>query len=773
MFTIVNGILLTPLPVVDEDRIVFLKKEGAHDQSLRSFPVADLVALRERGGAFENVAGVQYGGPYPYVARMGDQALSLMTTAVSDNFFRVLGVGPVVGRIFDPVDAAPGADRVAVISHGMWQGRFGGDPEVVGRILEFENPTRIVGVAPRGFEYPNGVEVWTAFRLTPQVVETRSYAPFNVIGRLRLGTTVEQAQREAAVFVQEREALDPPGEAHGQRAVVLPFRNAIVGDARRTILILFAAVMLLLVMTCANVANLLLIRGAAREREVALRAALGASRGRIARQLLLESALLAAVGGLFGVMVAYWAVRGFTAVAPPDLPQVAAIRVDARVLAFALGIATMSTFAFGLVPTLWAARAQLGTVLRNGSRGGQEGPGMRLAKQALVVWQIALALVVLVGAGLLTKSLLKLQRVDMGFSASQLTLVRVGVPFGKYPDPGRYIRFFEDLVTRVEAMPGIVAATPVVLTPFSGPGGWNADYTAEGQGRAAASENPTLNLEGVSPGYFRAMGIPIRRGRAITDDDRSGAVLTAIISESLARRAWPGQDPLGKRIKLDGPDSDKPWLTVVGTVGEVRYRELATPPPSVYVPFQQWATGPGSLPKYLAIRSAASADAILRGVRTALDEVDPAVPVVEADPFPQLLAVQLAIPRLNSLVLSGFAAVALVLAVIGLYGVMASYVAQRTHEIGVRLALGAQPEHVRRLVWGRGMLLTLAGVVAGLCAAIVATRALGSVLYDVRPTDPTTLFYVALLLIGCAALACYFPVRRAMKVDPLVALRAD
>jgi predicted permease len=772
MFAVAHGILLRPLPITDQDDVVLVRKEAPRDRSLRPFPVADLAALRERSRTFVSVAGVQYDGAFPAVAQLGDHAISVVGTLVSGEFFRVLGVRPAVGRTLLPADAMPEAQSVAVISYGLWQRQFGGDTSVIGRTLLIQSPYTIVGVAPRGFEYPKAVEVWVPLPLVPEVVNSREFAPFSIIGRLRPGATVEQSQREVAAFVREREAVYLPGESRGQRAVAMPFKDAVVGEVRPAILILSAAVGLVLVIAIVNVANLLLIRGAARSRELAVRTALGAGRGRIARQLFTETSLLAAAGSLVGILLAWWAVRGLGAIAPPELPRLGEVEIDAGVLAFAVAATATTALACGLAPALWTARADVHVTLRGGARAGWDSRGTQLIKQSLIVSQVALACIVAVGAGLLTKSLARLQQVEMGFVASRITLVKVAPPNARYAERAQRLDFFEGVAARVGSAPGVQAATPVILAPFSGLGGWDATYTVEGQGQREAAENPTLNLEAVAPNYFDALRIAILRGRAFTAQDRERSVRVAIVSEALARRAWPGLDPLGKRLKFGAYDSQRPWLTVVGVAGETRYRELASAPPSIYVPFRQ-TENPGLLPNYVAVRSTADAGVVLRAVRQAANELDPAARVLDADPVRRLVAGPLARPRFNALLLVGLSAIALVLAAVGLYGVIASFVGQRTHEIGVRMALGAQAGHVRRLVFGRGMLLTGIGAAVGSIGALAASRALSSVLYDVRPGDPATLFGAVALLVGAAAAACYVPARRASRVDPLIALRTE
>ena len=772
MFSVTNGVLLKPLPIEEQQRLVLFYKEAPRDNSLRPFAVTDLTPLRERSRVFAGVAGVQYDGAFPYVVQAGDRALSVMMSMVSGEFFRVLGVRPAAGRLIEPADAAAGAEPVVMISYGLWQREFGGDPRAVGRVIRLgQDPRTIVGVAPRGFVYPKGAEGWVPLQVTRDMISNR-FAPFSIIGRLKRAATLEQAQAEATAFVRERETAYPPGEILlGQRAVVEPFRDAVIGNLRDSVLILSAAVGLVLVIAGVNVASLLMIRGVARERELAVRTALGAGSSRIARQLLVETGVLAAAGGALGIGLAYGAVRGLVAVAPAELPRLAEVRVDAVVLVFAVAVSMAATLLFGLAPAVWTARAPMHPTLRGGAQGGRESRRTRFIKQALVVSQVALALVVVAGAGLLTSSLIRLQHVDLGLDATHLTLVKVRVPRPKYAAVSRWLTFFDQLVERLEALPG-VAATPVVLAPFTGAGGWDATVTAEGQGQAAAVENPTLNLEPIAPNYFQTMGIPVRRGRAFTDQDRAGSPPMAIVGEATARRLWPGRDAVGKRLTFGLPDRHEPWLTVVGVVGDTRYRELAVAPASIYIPFRQ-TDSPGQQPTYLAVRSSAAAGAVIGAVHAAAQELDPMVLVADAHPFTRLLAAPLARPRFDTLLLSGFSVIALLLAAVGLYGTLAAFVAQRTHEIGVRLAIGAQAGDVRRLVLGQGMALACWGVVLGVLTALATAHVLTGVLYDVSPTDPATLAAVTALLLGVALIACYLPARRAMKVDPMMALRAE
>jgi predicted permease len=657
-----------------------------------------------------------------------------------------------------------------VISHGLWQRRFGGDSSVVGSTLIFDTPNTIVGVAPPGFQYPARVEMWVPLQLTPDVT-TREYQPFSIVARLRPGASIEAVQRDAATYVREIEAIEPPGNTRGLRAVVLPFEEAVLGDTRASIEILFAGVVLLLLLAWSNVANLLLMRASARSGELALRSALGADPGDLMRPLLAEAALLALAGAALALPMAYWALTGLIAVAPPEIPRLDSVRLGLWAPACVVGLAALTVLVVGLGPAAWSARLR-DSRLRLGSRGGGVTPGGRRARSALVVFQVGLALLLTAGAAVLAVSLRRLSEADMGFAADRVTLVKIGLPDGAYDTHERHLALFDALTRQVAAAPGVLGVTPVVLSPFTGPGGWDASFVLEGQDTRAASANPTLNLEIVAPGYFEALGIPLHRGRWFDSTDRSGSMPVAIVSQRLARRLWAGADPVGKRIKFGGLESDWPWLDVVGVVGDTRYRELTEPPLTVYIPFAH-VRNPGMRPTYLAVRSERAPGAILGEVRTAARGIDAGLLVPESASVSQLRAVPLARPRLLASLAGAFAMLALGLAAVGVYGMVAVLVVQRTHEFGVRIALGVQSASVRRLVLGQAAGHAAVGVLVGLVAWLGASRVLRSVLYGVTPTDPVTLAAAAGLLLAAAVAASYFPARRATRVDPALLLRSE
>jgi predicted permease len=769
MLAIVLGVLVRPLPITDQDGLVLIRKEASLDRSLRPFPHADIAGLLQRSPAIERAAGVQYDGSFPYVVGEGDDAFSARGSLVSGEFFEVLGVRPAVGRLLDRRDAAPGAAPAIVISHGLWRRRFGGDSSIVGQPLSFDHPHTIVGVAPSGFEYPARVEMWFPLELTPEVVATRDYQPFSIVARLREGASIDAVRRDAATYVREIEALEPPGNTR-LRAVVLPFEEAVVGESRRSLEILFIAVLVLLLLAWGNVANLLLTRASARTGELALRAALGADPGDLMRPQLVEAAVLAAGGAALALPFAHWALVALLAVAPPDIPRLEDVGLGIWAPVWVAGLAVLTILVTGTGPAAWSARRSRS--LRFGPRGGGTTVTGRRARSALVVLQIGLALLLTAGAGVLAVSLQRLHGADMGFAADSLTLVKVGLPAGAYDSPDRHLAVFEQLAERVAGAPAIGGVTPVILGPFTGAGGYDASFIAEGQGAGEEASNPTLNLEVVSPSYFGTMGIPVIRGRGFESADRDGAARVAVVSQGLARRLWGHSDPIGRRIKLGGLASDWPWLSVVGVVADTRYRELEAPPLTFYIPYLQTAN-PGLRPTWLAVRSQRSAGAILTEVRKAAGEIDAGLLVPESASVSELRATPLARPRLMAGLAGVFAALALGLAAVGVYGMVAVLVVQRTHEFGIRVALGARPASVRGLVLAQGATHAALGIALGLVAWLGASRVLRSVVYDVAPTDPVTLAGSAALLLVAAVAASYVPARRATRVDPAQLLRSE
>jgi len=774
MFGVVNGVLLTRLPIHDQGRVMVLRKEQlVGNETLVPFSVGDLRNFAAQTRTLETVAGAQYDGAWPATMRDGDRVLSPNTAVVSGNFFTTLGMRATFGRTLMESDDVVGGDAI-VISHALWLRAFGGDSAVVGRVIHGAgrgNAFRIVGVMPRGFAFPGNAEVWVpAVTVIPGAASNEGQWPYNLVGRMRAGVSAEQVRAELAAFLARKAYV--PGEPRDVRASVRSIESLIVGDVKPALLALAGAVALLLGLANVNVANLFLVRGLGRRRELAVRAAIGAGGWRIARLMATEAVVLATLGGLAGLAVAAWLLRLVVSLAPAELPRTDAIRVDLAVAAATGVMVVVSALAFSLWPAIAVSRQRdLHNVLRSGARTGAADVGSRRARSFLVVAQVALAIVVLVGAGLLGRTLSVLQHLDMGFASDELSTVELSLPESITSSRPRLDAFYGAVTERLATMPGMSSATVVLVPPFSGRNGWDAFFTAEGQTARDAAANPALDFQPVLPSYFSTMGIPIRRGRGIAATDREGTALVAVVSRSFAERAWPRQDPIGKRFKFGHADAPSPWTSVVGVVDDVRYRELTYPRPVVYVAWAQQTDKPPL--SFVVARGAAGHALAARDVDRLVRELEPRVLVTSVATMRQRLTTSLARPRFDAMVLGVFAAVAFVLAAVGVYGVIAALVRQRTPEIGIRLALGAQPGEVRWMVMRSGLGLAGAGVVAGLAASLAATRVLGAELYGVHPADPLTMSAASLALLVAAALACGVPARAASRVDPLTALKAE
>jgi predicted permease len=776
MFALVQGVLLRPLPVRGQDRLlVAWKKLGYTGSTHWPFRAPDIDMISRESRVLESVAGVSYYGAWPLVAVDNGFASDISGAAVAGDFFRVLGVEPILGRALRQADNVIGAENVLVITHGLWQRRYGASPEVIGRrVMVSERPFTIVGVMPPDVECPHGVEAWMTVATAASTLSNPGFQEgvrrdVDLIARLRPGATIEQAASELAGLTSRLEADAPADTVRGWTPVVRSYEDLVVGDVRPALLVLFGAVGLVLLIASANVANLLLLRGEARRPELAVRAALGAGRGRLARQLLAESLLLALAAGVVGLAVTWWTLRALVAFVPYGLPRVDSVRIHAGVVLFTVAVAFLTAALAGLAPALSLARADVAAHLRSGGRGAT-GRAARRGRRGLVVAQVALAVTVVAAAGLLTHSLLRLQSVEMGLAADRLVFVWLALPQGKYADRTRHLQLLDEVVARLEAAPGIAGATPVNTPPFAGTGGWDApEFTAEGQSAHVAATNPSLNLESIHPNYFDTFGVTLVRGRGFTEADRQGAPSVAVVSEDVAARTWPGQDPVGQRIKLGGLDSAGPWRTVVGVARPTRYRDLAAPRPTLYLPAEQFVVAA----QMLVLRTGSPLALVARLARERVRAVDPAVQVTTVAPFSQLLQGPLARPRFNAFLIGVFGVAALLLATIGLYAVVAASVRQRYREMGVRVALGATASDVRGLVLGEGLRLAGLGAAIGLAGAVVATRLLRGLLFDVHPLDPASLLAAVLLLVGVSALASYMPARRAARMDPVAMLRAD
>jgi putative ABC transport system permease protein len=776
IFSLVNAVLVRPLNYRDAGRLVMLWEDAsAAGISRDNVANANYADWQAQNKVFEDVAAFEQ---RVYDLAGAGEPEKLLAFAVTQNFFAVLGAEPALGRGLLPEDDSPGANRVAVISHGLWQSRFGGEPAVVGRdiLLNGEKYT-VVGVMPAGFqfEYPD-VGLWVPAALTPEQLAERNYHTLEVIARMKPGVRLEQAGADMRA-VMGRIAADHPNEAAGVSVEVVPLREQLAGESRQSLMMLLAAVALVLLIACANVAGVLLSRAAARRREIAVRAALGASRWRIVRQLLTESMLLGLAGGVAGALLALWAFGFLQQLVPVGLRGMAEPRLDFAVLSFTTLISLLAGVAFGLAPALQASKTDLNDALKQAGGRGGVGAGRRL-RGAFVVAQIALALVLLVGAGLLVQTLYRLREQYSALRPESLLTVRTQLADNRYREPARRAAFYDGVLERVRGLPGVVAAGYTTAVPLTRKGGSNG-LSLEGRDNGpSASWN--ANHRQVSPDYFRAMGLALREGRDFTVQDDENAVPVAAVNETMARSYWPGESALGRRFKVGAPDSPQPWLTIVGVVADVRQMGADEPVKAeMYVPYRQavpyWKGPPYTFftPRDLVIRTSVDPASVAPAVRSAVHEVDAYQPVAGVRTMDEVLGRETAERRVGVTLLAAFAALALLLASLGIYGVLAFFVVQHTPEIGVRMALGARPADVLRLVVFKGMRLALVGVALGLAGALALTRLMTSQLFGVSAADPLTYAGIAVLLAAVALIACLVPARRATKVDPMVALRYE
>jgi putative ABC transport system permease protein len=770
VFTVANAFLLRPLPVRDQSRLVVLWA-AMRDGSLDNFPLrlSEAREFARRTQTLEGLAFFARWGALPIHVREGGRVFRLRRALVSGEFFAVLGARPALGRALGNADDVPGAQPVVVISYGAWQRNFGGDPHVIGRSLAlYESGERrtIVGVMPQGLDYPRGTEVWApVVPAAKPLGDDPAYAELDLLGRLRPNESMESARAELNAFIARSGG---PAWRRQLTAVAHSFVSVALGEARPAVLAFAGAALLLLLITCVNVANLLLVRGLSRIREIAVRSALGASRARLVRQLLAESGLLALAGGVLGLVLAAMGVRVFVALAPAELPRLDEIHVNGIVIGAALCLTTATMFLFALAPALATSGVDVQTALRSGARQAGTSRRFRLITEALVGGQVAMALVVLAAAALITRSLIKLETLDLELDPSRLVIVELVLPFEQQiGQQQKELALLDRLLPRIAAIPGVKAVTPVLIHPFSGVGAYDGQPTAEGQTPDEARHNPMLNIEVVAPNYFETLGVPVLRGRPFSDTDRRGAASVAILSESAARHYWPTGDPIGRRLTM-GPDMR---ATIVGIVPDTRYRDLREARPSIYYALRQELFPVA--PTTLVIRSNGVPALVVPAVRRAITEVDPNVAMASAASFKTLLDTPRAQPRLNALLLSTFALSALLLAAVGLYAVMATMVRQRIRELGVRMALGATPLELMRMVVRRGVLVATAGAAVGLAMALLTNQMLDSLLFQVSTTDALTLGIVTACLLAVAASASLIPARWTTRIDPVVALRTE
>jgi putative ABC transport system permease protein len=779
IFSVVSGILLRPLPYPEPDRLVrVMQSYSQKGLSPWNMSQMNFAAYREQSRSFETLAAISIGGG-ANLTGVGEPDRVQLARVTAD-FFKVFEVEPLLGRAFLLEEETPGKNAVCVLSYSFWQRRFGGDPNVVGTTLLLNDvATEVVGVMPEGFDFPErwpSVALWTPLALNPQ-----RPSPFFLrgIGRLKHGVSPAEAEAETTAILWNSanqnpsfvssESAPPPGA--DLKTMVTPLKNVITGESAKPLTILLCAAGLLLLIGCANVANLLLAKGAMRTREVAVRMALGATPLRIVRQLITESLLLAMIGGAVGAMLAWWGVRLIVRLGIERVPRLAEVSMDTTVMLFSLGVIVVTGLLCGLAPARQAYALGLEAGLREGARGSTKAAHRR-TNGMLVAAQFALSLLLLVGVGLLLRSFQNLVTTDTGFRPDNVLAVTVSLPDKKYNTDERFLQFNQSLVERVSGLPGIVGAATVDGLPLSGDD--NADgIVVEGHEPGPGDVAPVFSVRVVTPGYFDTLGITLLRGRDVNHADNQGSQLVAIVDQTLARRYWPNGDAVGKRIRYEWSND---WMTIVGLVDGIKDDTLGDPPkPHVYLSYAQWPLRSNNLPMrfYLVSRTAGDPAAAASSVRSEIQRLDPDLPVYNVQTMTQAMAKTLHSEQLTNRLLIGFAVLAIVLAAAGIYGVMSLNVNSRVQEFGIRTALGARPSDVLRLVLGNGMRLAVAGIALGVGGALWLTRFLESLLFGVKPADLPTFGAAVLLLAAVALLACYLPARRATKIDPMVALRYE
>src|SRR5256885_4039820 len=771
IFSVVNAVLLRPLPFKNPEQLPILWENATHlgfpkntpsppnfiDWQRQNTVFTGMAAMSERSF---NLTGV--GEPDRLDGRR-----------VSANLFDLLGVPALLGRTFVPDDDRPGT-HVVLLSYSLWQRRFGSDSNVIGRAITLNGESyNVIGVMPRAVHWPacgngNG-KVWVPIAFTNEETTERGNHFLDVIARIKPGITLKQAQAEMETIAARLSKEYPRYKAAIGRTVA-PLHEEVVGDIKPALLILLGAVGFVLLIACANVANLLLARAAVREKEIALRLALGASRSRLTRQFLTESVLLALLGGGFGLLLALAGIRVLKTFIPVTISQTQTISIDGKVLVFTALLALLTGIVFGLAPAMHASHSNLNDSLKEGGRDSAIGKKGNRLRDLLVVGEIAVSFILLIGAGLLINSFLHLRNLDPGFRADHLLTMKVDLSELRYPDGERRSVFFDEVLFRIRALPGVQSVAVAGNLPFT----YNGDsmsIAVEGIPDPPPGQWPDVIYRAIGPGYFSTMGIPIARGRDFTDQDKGDSKKVVVISEKTAQHYWPGQDPIGKRLKPGATNSDVPWREVIGVVKDVRQNDfIAQPKMQMYFNYRQMKDLAANA---LVVRTSVEPISLATSVRNAIWAVDKDQPVADIDTMDYIVSQAIARQRFSMLLLGSFAALALVLAAVGIYGVMSYSVAQRTHEIGIRIALGAQRGDVVGMTMKQGLKLVGVGLLIGLASAFVLTRVMASLLFGISPTDPATFASICVVLLGVAALASYIPALRATKVDPIVALQAQ
>jgi len=763
IFSLINAVLIRPLPFPEPDRLVWTWGNIRNGGNRASVSPLDYLDYRHQNRTFEQFAAMT---SFSISANLtgGGEPQRLSGAGVTGNFFQALGVQPALGRTFLLENETNGRDQVAVLSYGLWQKRFGGDPGIINQRITLDDKSfEVIVVMPRDFEFPAASELWLPLNFDAQPGLRQRKAHFlRPIGRLKAGVTLAQAQADTDSIARQLEATYPDTNT-GWNLRLVSLREQIVGNIRSTLYILLGAVGLVLLIACANVANLLMAHAASRRKEIALRTALGAGRLRIARQMITESVMLALFGGALGTLLAIWGVKGLVVLSGANIPATADVKIDFTVLVFTLVTSVLTGLLFGLAPAFRTMNLSLSETLKEGGRSGSESAQRNRTRSLLVVFESALAVMLLVGAGLLIRSLIRLQNTNPGFDSNSVLTLRIDLPRTKYEEPQSRSNFWEQFQSRVSALPGVESVGLVSELPLSGQPN-DMPYTVEGRAPDAPNQGFDDDFRRVNQDYFRALRIPFLRGRNFTPQEVREGAKVLIISESLVRQTFPNEEPLGRRLVMGM--SNQPF-EIIGIVGDVRHRSLEQPPlPAMYMP----AFEPG---ENVVIRTQTDSSALAAAVRREVTSIDPNQPIATVRTMNEWLGRAVAAPRYRTGLFGLFAGLALALSAVGIYGVMSYSVGQRTHEIGVRMALGARQLDVLKLVVRQGMSLALVGVVIGLLGALALTRIISSLLFDVGTRDPATFVVVAILLAAVAFIACYVPALRATKVDPLVALRYE
>ena len=782
IFSVTNALLFRSLPYKNPDRLVFVwenkPSKGIHQEHVSA---ADFKDFRSQSQLLDEMGAIR---SQSSVLIFGDAPERIETAAVSPSVFELLGMKPVLGRSFTSDEDRPDSNHVALLSAGLWERRFGRDANILGSKVILDGASfTVVGVAPAGFRIPGSPsELWIPYSPKPDELgpDKRGDRRFvSVLAALRPGTTIARAQTELRSIAATL-AREYPESNEGYSVELVPLREQLVGDIRPTLWMLMAAVVAVLLIACVNVAHLLLARASSREKEIAVRTALGANPGRLVRQLLTESVVLALAAGVFGLLLAYWGAWLLAKLAPLGVPQArdmsaGELTLDWRVLAFTLGVSVLTGVAFGLAPALSSARANLNLMLRSGGRGGTGSRTRSRLRDVLMVCEVATSAALLVGAGLLIRSFLHMEEVNPGFRADHLLTMQLSLPPVRYPG-NKIGTFYEQLLQRVDRLPGVQQAGICRFLPLSGSDA-SGNFEIEGQPHVSDADQPRAKFRTASSGYFEAMRIPLLRGRMFDDRDSQGTPKVVIINQTAARRYWPGENPIGKRI-LSGVDEEQhSWSTIVGIVGDVKYSGLdsAASPETYYhylqIPPDVMNVAEGTMA--LAIRTSGDPAAIASAVRGELRSLDPAQPLFNVRTMDQLVDSSIAEPRFRTLLVSAFATLALVLVALGLYGVVAYSVSQRMAELAIRVALGAEPSGILRLVLSRVAGLTLLGLGIGVAISLAGSRIIARFLFDVTPADPLTLALVSLLILSVAVGASLAPALRSTRVDPAMVLRAE